>query len=98
MGIDKEKNEQRIQLNRQHLKEWNDLLSNEIRTHIALDDQHKQEHRQSYLDEINFRDRAMLATRHLDAIRELVQQNRIIRITMQKRHSQEQKDLDRPVG
>jgi hypothetical protein len=98
MSSEGEKSEQRLQLNRQQLTEWNDLLALEIRTRIALDNKHKQDSRQAYLDELNFRDRAVLATQQLQAIRDLAQQNRLIRITMQQRHTQENKDLTQKLG
>ncbi|MDB5243699.1 MAG: hypothetical protein JWP57_4324 [Spirosoma sp.] len=94
MKTEKKESEQQIQLNRQHLTEWNDLLSQEIRVRMALERKHQQEQTQSYLEEINFRDRAVLATRQVVAIKELIKQNRLVRITMSKRHSQENQDLD----
>lgn len=95
MDTDREKNDQRIHLNRQQLTEWNKLLAAEIRSRIALEDKHTADNTQSYLDEINFRDRSVLATTQLQAIRDLIRQHRTLRITMQKRHTQEREDLPR---
>ena len=98
MDTNSQKNDPRIQLNRRQLTEWNELLSAEIRHRIALDDTHQQDHSQAYLDEINFHDRALLATTQLQAIRQLIQQHRTLRITMQKRHAQERDDLTKKSG
>ena len=98
MGTDEEKSKQRFALNRQHLAEWNAQLALEVRARIALDDKHIQEHKQAYLDEINFRDRASLATSQLDAIHELIRQNRAVRIMMRQRHQQEDEDLNQKLA
>ncbi len=96
MDTDGDKDEERIQLNRQHLKEWNDQLDLEVRSRIALDKKHKNEHKQAQLEEVNFLDRAALAKRQVVEIRELSQQNRLARIAIRKRHTQECDELNRP--
>jgi hypothetical protein len=93
MSTETEEAEQRIQLNHQHEKEWNDLLAQDIRTRIALNDKHQREHNQSYLDEINFRDRALLTNHQLVEIKELSRANRAVRISMRKRHALEDQEL-----
>lgn len=94
MGTEAQKDEQRTQLKRRHLDEWNAQLTLEVETRIALADQHKREHEQAYLDEINVQDRTALVNRHLDAIHQLVHDNRATRISMRKRHTQEADKLN----
>ena len=98
MGTDEEKSKQRFALSRQHLAEWNTQLASEVRTRMALNDKHTQEHKQAYLNEIDVRDRALLATSQLDAIHELVRQNRAIRIMMRQRHQREDEALNQKLA
>lgn len=94
MGTDEEKSKQRFALSRQHVAEWNAQLASEVGARIALDNKHTQEHKQAYLNEIDVRDRVLLATSQLDAIHKLVRQNRAARIMMRQRHQRENEALN----
>ena len=94
---EQEKNERRLELNRQHLAEWNTQLAQETQFRLALESQHRDEHERSYLEEINLYDQASLETRQRQAVNELVQQNRLTRINMLKRHKREGDALNEPL-
>ncbi|WP_093833175.1 hypothetical protein [Spirosoma endophyticum] len=85
-------------MNLLHLTEWNGHLTTEVQARIALDDKHQDEHKQAYLNEIDVRDRAILATCQLETIHQLVRQNRAIRIAMRHRHRQENEALNQKLA
>lgn len=98
MGIDQENNEQRMHLYLLHLAEWNAHLTLEVQVRIALDERHKEEHKQAYSNEIDSRDRAILAASQLSEIQELIKQNRVVRIAMRRRHIQESEELNQKLA
>ncbi|GAB4020024.1 hypothetical protein GCM10028808_59780 [Spirosoma migulaei] len=98
MDSEREKSEQRIELNRQHLKEWNANLALEIEVRFALIKKHEQENIRLYLEEINFHERATLAIRQARELDELKHQDREGRIVTQKRQAQEKVALDQKLS
>lgn len=90
---ERENNERQMQLNRQHLAEWDAQLAQETRDRMALEEQHKQDNIRSYLEEINVHDRSVLEAQQRQTIDALVKQNRLTRISMLKRHNQENDNL-----
>lgn len=87
-----------MQLNRQHLTEWNANLALEVEVRYALIKKHEQENSRLYLEEINFHERATLATRQAQELGELRHQDREGRIATQKRQAQEKTILDQKLG
>jgi MFS superfamily sulfate permease-like transporter len=98
MSTEPEKNELQVQLNRQHLHEWNAHLDLEIQVRDALLKKHQQENIRLHLEEINFHERTMLVTRQAQELDELKHQDRETRIATQKRHAQEKTDLINQLG
>ena len=98
MSTELEKSEQRIQLNRQQLTEWNASLALEVAVRYELTKKHEQENMRLYLEEINFHERAALATRQVQEMDELRHQDREVRIATQKRHAQQKADLNQKLG
>jgi hypothetical protein len=98
MGIDKENNEPRMHLYLLHLAEWNAHLALEVQVRITLDEKHKEERKKAYSNEIGSRDGAILAAIQLSVIHELIKQNRVTRIAMRKRHTQESEELNQKLA
>ena len=96
MTTDPKKNDPQIDLIQQHRNEWNASLAHEAEARSALYSKHEEERTQLYLEEINFHERAILASRQQDEINELRHQSREARIATQKRHIQENESLNQP--
>lgn len=72
------------QTDRLYEQRWQAHLSYEMRTRLALEQQHKEEEVQSYLYEINLADRALLVARQEAERKALLQQHRAMRIALRK--------------